>query len=282
MMQSRRHILAALALLGPMPWVRGQPIDTYKYRDTGRISKRDDYQARLLALALEKTVATDGPYALNRVVATYSPRRMLQEMSEGKRINIFVGTGQAHGPGLASNEQICVPFPIFDALLGYRHLIMRKEDEDRFSAISTLDQLKRLRAGQGHEWLDARILRHNGFRVDDSGNLDNLLPMLHSRRFDYVPMSIVEVQSLIERHPDLADQLMIAPGIAIQYTLPSVFFVSKKFPALAARLERGLLLAKKDGSFDHLLRTTFRKELQAMAAPATRRFTIVNPFLSDL
>lgn len=284
MMRSRRHMfdsLAALALLGmnPPSGARERALAEFKYRDTGQMSKRDDYQAELLALALERTVAGHGPYRVLRVQENFTPRRLDHEMNEGKRINVFVGPARGASPAIAPYRHLAVPVSILDRLLGYRSLIVRREDAERFSRIGTLEQLRRMRAGQGHDWLDARILRHNGFRVDDSGNLDNLLPMLINKRFDYLPISIIEVASLLERQPELGERLTVVPGLAIGYPLPCVFFVSSKYPALAARLEQGLLMARQDGSFQRLFQSTFRKELQAIAVKDTRHFQIANPFL---
>lgn len=285
MMTARRRLLAALAvpgLAGPLAWA--QEVSDYRYRDNGWTGKREHYQTRLLALALEKTLATHGPYRLTRVVDTLTPRRLLQEMNDGKRINVFVGHARTEGPGIALNEQLPVAFSILDKLPGFRSLIIRRDDLARFAELRTVEQLKQLRAGQGHEWVDARILRHNGFRVDDSGNLDRLLPMLSNKRFDYLPMSIIEAESLLQRHRErthaTSDELMIAPTIAIQYPLQAFFYVSRKFPIMAARLELGLTRAKTDGSFDALLRSSFRSELRTVAEQHPRHFAIVNPFLS--
>lgn len=285
-MHPRRRLLVlsalpVLALAGPLAQARTSGTAEYRYRDTGRVSRRDNYQARLLALALDKTVARHGPYRLVRVRESFSPRRLDHEINEGRRINVFAAPLRAAGPGLAAVPHLAVPVPILDGLLGYRSLVIRRGDADRFARIATLGQLQHLRAGQGHDWLDARILRHNGFRVDDSGNLGNLLPMLDNGRFDYLPISIIEVDSLLERHPELAGRLMVAPGLAISYPLPSVFYVSSKFPDMAARLEQGLLMARQDGSFERLLQSSFRRELRQMADRHARHFRIANPFMPN-
>lgn len=280
-MVRRRRLLGTLGALPLMGWngASATEVPEYKYRDTGTMWRRDDYQARLLALALDKTVRTHGPYRLSRVTDTSPARRLVQQMNEGQRINVLVGPAVMRGVGAGPIPLLPIHFSVLDRLLGFRRLIIRREELDRFARVQTAAELQHLRAGQGHDWLDARILRHNGFRVDDSGNLDNLLPMLNSKRFDYVALSIIEVDSLLERHPDLAPGLTVAPGIAISYPLPSIFYVSNKFPAMAERLEQGLLSAKKDGSFGRLFGATFEPELRVIAAKGMRDFQIANPFL---
>ena len=159
-----------------------------------------------------------------------------------------------------------------------RQLIVRASERPRFAAISSAAQLRALTAGQGRGWIDVDILRHNGYRVDDSANLDSLLIMLINKRFDYVPMSAIEAKSLLDRHPAVARQLTVAPALALEYPLPIVFYVSGKQPALAERLTRGLTLARQDGSLERMLRDTFRDELRA-GPGAARRFPLANPFL---
>lgn len=281
MRQSRRDLLGTLGALPLLGWhnAHARALPEYKYRDTGSMWRRDDYQAKLLALALDKTVPSHGPYRLSRVTVDSPPRRLAQQVDEGRLINVLVGPAVMRGVGAGPIPLRPIHFSVLDRLLGYRRLIIRREDLDRFAAVQTVAQLRHLRAGQGHDWLDARILRHNGFRVDDSGALENLLPMLSSKRFDYVALSIIEVDSLLQRHPDLASGLAIAPGIAIEYSLPSIFYVSNKFPEMAERLGQGLLMAKRDGSFARLFDATFGQELRVINAKGVRDFQIVNPFL---
>lgn len=277
---NRRQLLAALpavSLLGAR--AHAGEVMQYRYRDNANTSRRDAYQVELLTLALELTVASDGPYRIVRVSEPVTPRRLLLEMNDGRRINIFVGAQRSANAGLAHHEQLAVPFSILDRLVGYRALIVRREDLARFAAIETLDQLKRLRAGQGRDWLDARILRHNGFRMDDSGQLDTLLPMLANKRFDFVPLGIVEVESVLARHEDIAAQLAVVPRLAIEYPLPVVYFVSKRHPALADRLLRGLQAASANGGFDKLVLKFFGRELKAMRTESGRHFMLSNPFL---
>lgn len=279
-MLTRRQALAVLPSIAlPGPGALAREVMVYRYRDKANTERRDAYQLELLALALDRTVDSDGPYRIVRFSERVTPRRLLMEMNDGRRINIFVGASRTVQGGVGHHEQLAVPFSIVDRLVGFRVPIVRRADLPRFRAIQTIDQLKRLRAGQGGDWIDSRILRHNGFRLDDSGQLDTLLPMLASQRFDYVPIGIVEVESLLAQHPDIAAQLTVLPGMAIEYPLPMIFYVSNKFPAMGARLHRGLRAARTDGSFDRLLRKHFGTELKVIRNGVKRHFVIANPFL---
>lgn len=99
--------------------------------------------------------------------------------------------------------------------------------------------------------------------------------MLANQRFDYLPMSVIEVESALAQHPQLA----VVPELLLYYPLPTVFYVSAHEPRLAERLEAGLAMAKKDGTLDELLTHYFQKELQEVKTSPGRYFVLDNPLL---
>lgn len=249
----------------------------YRFWDWGQTPKRDDYQAKVLELALEKTRAEYGPYKIVRVVESLSTFRVRSEVADGRRINVHVGPWRQLDKSNPLDRNIAIEIPIMSSLLGYRRLIIRRTDVPRFNAITTADQLKKLVAGQGRNWVEVPMYKRNGYRVDDSGNLKSLVPMLANKRIDYLPMSITEVDSALAQYPEYAKELTVAPGILIQYPLPTIFYVSPKHPELATRLRRGLTMAVKDGSLDALMLRSFSEEIQSSSAETTRLFTMSNP-----
>ena len=275
---SKRRFLAAALALPLLPAEAAAPME-YRYWDWGKTQKHDDYQLAALHLALDKTSAAEGPYKVVRVVANFSILRLRHEVFKGITVNLHAGPWRAQDPDNPFDRNIAVNVPIMDGLLGYRQLIIRRSDTEKFRQISSANQLKKLVAGQGRGWIDVSIYRHNGYQVDDRANLSNLLPMLLNHRFDYLPMSVVEVESVLAHYPELQKELAVAPGILIQYPLPSVFYVSASAPQLAQRLARGMVAAGKDGSLDALMLRYFRKEIETIRAANTREFVLVNPFL---
>lgn len=249
----------------------------YRYWDWGKTKKRDDYQVLVLQLALDKTREEYGPYRIVRVVESFSTLRLRRVVSEGSHINIHAAPWRVQDPNNQHDRAIAINTPIMGGLLGYRKLLIRRADLEKFRQIQSAGQLKKLVAGQGRAWVDVPVYRHNGYAVDDSANLPNLVSMLLNRRFDYLPMSVIEVDSVLAQHAALARDLAVAPGILIQYPLPAVFYVSAKAPVLAERLARGLAMAKKDGSLDDLLQRYFRKEFNLLQTDTTREFVLVNP-----
>jgi hypothetical protein len=251
----------------------------YRYWDWGQTPRRDDYQFAALKLALQKTVAAHGPFSLIRVTESYSTSRIHREIHSGGYINVHAAPWRDQKDSDPRERNIRIDVPILGNLLGYRHLIIRKEDSARFARIGTEADLKRQVAGLGRGWVDAQVFRHNGYAVDDHANLTTLIDMLASRRFDYLPMSVIEAESILAQYPQYRGQLAIAKGLVIYYALPTVFYVSASEPRLAQRLKAGLEAASKDGSLDKLTRRHFTAEIAKLRRETKRSFILHNPRL---
>jgi hypothetical protein len=248
----------------------------YRYWDWKHGQKPDDYQIAVLEAALEKTVPEFGPYKLVKVDADFSARRIRREVSEGTTVNIHAAPWRILHPDDPVDRRIPVNVPIMNGLLGYRYLLIRREDLPKFAAIRDVAGLKALTAGQGRDWAEVGLYRRNGFNLIDTGHVNTLIPMLANKRFDYLPMSVVEVQTALATHPNLAGKLTVAPNIMISYPLPMIYYVSAHHPELARRLESGLAMSARDGSMDELLRQHFKKEIAGIAS-VTRHFSIPDP-----
>lgn len=266
--------MACLSLLS-CPSRAAGPMEV-RYWDWTRTPARDDYQFAVLQLALERSKARYGDYRLERVEADYSTLRSRQEVSNGATVNVQASPWRPLIKGDPSDQRIPVNVPIMSGLLGYRFLLIRKEDRAKFDAIRHPRELKTMVAGQGREWAELGLYRRHGFRIMDSGNINTLVPMLANRRFDYLPMSVTEVGSVLALHPELQDQLMVAPKLMISYPLPSIFYVSARYPALARRIEHGLQLARRDGALDAMVRLHFDKEIASLGG-VTRHFVMLDP-----
>ena len=214
-----------------------QPEDAVRYT----------YEYRLIAELMARTEARFGPYQLQPYTGKMSSRRLNNEAIHGERINLM--WSDAGHPNL-DNQMIRIPFPLLKGLLGYRIFLIRKDDQPRFAAIRSLEELKQLRLGQGANWGDIKIYRHNGFAVTTGKDYQNLFHMLVSGRFDYFPRGVneapLEYAAQHEQHPELA----IEQTLLLVYRYPVFFYVSRNSPQLAKRLSAGLEQMQADGSFD--------------------------------
>jgi hypothetical protein len=86
-----------------------------------------------------------------------------------------------------------IRIPLLKGLMGHRVLLIQADDQDTFSQVKTLEDLQKLRAGQGADWPDTGILRSNGIEVVTSSYYDALPRMLAAGRFDFFPRGAAEV-----------------------------------------------------------------------------------------
>ncbi|MFG6433495.1 hypothetical protein [Roseateles sp. LYH14W] len=253
----------------------------FRYWDWGATPKRDDYQFALLTLALDKTVKDYGPYQLDRVVRSYSTARLRREINRGEVVNVHAGPWRPleTSEDKLPERSLRVHVSLFKDLLGYRKLLIRRADLERFKGIQHADDLKKLVVGQANGWVDVDIYRHNGYAVNDSPTPASLFDMLARKRIDYIPISITDVDTALKPRPELAGELMLLPDITLHFALPIIFYVNIHELQMAERLEKGLHLARQDGSFERLFQTSFAHELQLIRDGSPRRFMLVNPFV---
>lgn len=255
------------------------PAKTFSDIEVVRYFQRGDntsFHAELLKLALDRTVSSDGPYRLEFISKNITYARKLFFLEHGDLIDIEI---------LATNrerEQRFLPIrvPLLYGLLGYRSLMIRNEDLDEFKDIKTLRQLnERFKAGFNSHWADMKILKANNIPVIEAVKLDSLLKMLEGGRFDYFPRGLSEIpgelKNLEEDYPTLTEE----PTIALYYPFPVYYFVNKSNQRLADRVERGLKLLIKDGSFRSLFLKHYRDVIRRANLKGRKIFTLENPTL---
>ena len=275
----RRRTLLALASLGMWDARGATGTMTYRYCDPGRPPRPADSQIPALTLALEKTKSSYGAFEVDRMLDSMSTMRVRREVYMGHRLNVHAGPWRDVAAGDEQERNFMIGTPILSGLLGYRMLIVRKRDLAKFRTIHEPAQLVPLAAGMGRGWVDATVLRHNGYKVEDSGNVATLMEMLVNQRFDYLAFSVTEVASLLAPDAPFAGELALVPDLVLYYPLPTMFYVSASEPRLAERLEKGLAMAKRDGSLDELTARHFQKEIKQLKSRTVRCFVLDNPTL---
>jgi hypothetical protein len=146
-------------------------------------------------------------------------------------------------------------FPLFRGLLGYRVLLIRKEDNAKFSQIKTPEQLKKLVACQGAHWPDSDILEANGYAVSRVVHFEAMFKMLAKKRCDYFPRAIFEGYSEQKAIANEFPNIVLLNEIILHYNFPFYYFVDKNNTALANRLSVGLNQSFKDGSLMKLMKS---------------------------
>ncbi len=146
-----------------------------------------------------------------------------------------------------------VRIPIYKGLYGYRLFIINKKDKSKFEAINSLSELKQLKAGQGHDWPDVKILEYNGITVITSSMYRGLFRLLQNNSFDYFPRGLTEPWRVVEEEKER--DLIVDSHLMLFYPAPVYIFIARDNRELIDRITNGFEAAIEDGSFDHLFNT---------------------------
>ncbi|TNE70568.1 hypothetical protein EP331_11725 [bacterium] len=221
------------------------------------MGSRSEYYHLLLKLALEKTVPTYGEYSLVPAEKAMMQRDALKAMMSGHTLDVV------HTMTDKIRERVLLPIriPLVKGLIGVRLVMVKQENQSKYLNVKTVDDLKKYSFGQGHDWPDTEILRYNDIKVVTSPEFSPLFGMLKNDEFDGFPRAVFEIWDEVQDNKD--KNLVVADGFYIYYPTAMYFFVrkDKQGAAIAKRIEAGLRLAIKDGSFDKLFNATMKPYL---------------------
>ncbi len=257
-------LLVVACLGGPDLWADDTQY-VYKYWDLGASQKRDEYQFLLLRLALEKTKPAFGSYELHKNNERYTSLRSTRELERGEIVNIIALPTPIWKTEAASEERsLTIRKPLLRGLLGYRKLLVRRADLPKFEKIKTQNELRQLVAGQGRDWEDLNVYKYNNFKVLDNADYYNLFAMLAAGRFDYIPLSVIEIDDMLARSSKYTDEFAVVPNLIIYYPFPVLYNLSVRHPELVGRLAKGLDMAEADGSLKQLFEKYFSEDVKKL------------------
>ena len=234
-------------------------LDVIHYNKThAPTAQRDNYPLVILSTALEKTKPQYGDYLIEFSPLLLKRNRALRALQLGEKLNVYAA------PSRKKWEDVLTPiyFPIYKGLLSYRRLLINKDDQHKFKKINNIDQLKVLKAGLGQQWSTTEILRKNKFNVITSSSYKGLFGMLNLHRFDYLTRDITKVYYEFEARESKFPDMVIEDTIVLNIPLPIFLFVSPTQPRLKQRIEDGLSLMQKDGSFDELFNKYYATKIK--------------------
>lgn len=180
----------------------------------------------------------------------------------------------------AEREKSLLPIriPLDKGMLGWRLLLIKASDAERFAKVRTLDQLKPLLATQGHDWPDTRILDAAGLRVTSRSDYDALFQLLERGDADYFPRSVQEIWADYARVQGRG--IVVEQTLLLRYPTALYFFVNRHNQTLANLLEKGLRLAIKDGSFEALFLKYYGDSIRKAKLRGRTVIELKNPLLS--
>ena len=209
----------------------------------------------------------------------YSPEgltqgRALKALSEGKLINLNWSVTTKE------REQQLLPIriPIYKGLIGWRVFYIRKEEQELFSQVDNVDDLKNLVAIQRFDWPDYKILLANDLNVEGNIAFNRMHDAVISGLADYYPRSILEVIGESNNYKLKNKGLSIERSLLIKYPSAHNFFVNTKDVMLAKTIEKGFKAAMEDGSFERLFLRYYSENIRKLELDKRRTFELKNPY----
>ncbi|UZE96332.1 transporter substrate-binding domain-containing protein [Alkalimarinus alittae] len=171
-------------------------------------------------------------------------------------------------------QMIPIKIPIYQGLLGLRLLLVTPESNTQISKVSNLNALQAFIGGHGRHWADLPVYEANNLKVVTAVKYEKLFEMLKNKRFDYFHRGVNEIWGELEKY---GDDVVVADNIMLYYPQPVYFFVSKHRPELAQQLEKGLQIAKRDGSYKALFLAYYQDTLTRSNLASRNLITLINP-----
>ncbi len=270
--------LVGLSIVLGIPGVNADSTMTYIYNAPESVlDKRYDYQWAILETALRKTVPTHGAYRMVKSEFMTESRQIDELVRASGRLTVmYLDTT----PEL-EKKLVPIRIPVDRNLVGYRVLLIRKSDRQKFAAVKSLDDLRTFSFGQGLGWVDVNILRANKFRVVTGSNYDGLFDMLVHQRFDAFPRGADEITDEYESRKASMPALHIESDILIYYPLPMYFWFANTDEGrlMAARVEEGMRMMLDDGTYDNIFEEYQRENIDMLRLGQRRLFKLHNPLL---
>lgn len=232
------------------------------------------YVIDLLKLVLD---LTGGNYVLQPSRLPMTQSRIISDLKEGgKLIDVaWLQTSKAR-----EAELLPVRFPIYQGLIGWRLLLIRRGDQERFDRINSLADLAKLKVALGHDWPDVTIMGEAGLPVEKNASYDGIFLQLASGRVDYLSRSVLEIG--LEARAHEAEGVVIEEGLMLHYPGAFYFFFSPERPELAERIRTGLLRAHRDGSFEKLFQRHWAKIIADAHLEKRRVIRLKNPLFPEV
>lgn len=254
-------------------------IDTIKVSSTQqKIDKRAAYKNEVLHRAMEATRDEYGPYIFVQENIRMNRDRALSAIRKGTPNNVYIA------PSLKEWDEktIAIKLPIRLGLLSYRLLLVHKNDLEQFAKITTLEQLKKMKAGMRSGWITTSIFKELNFNLTESQNFDGLFFLLDSHNFQYIPRSIYEIFDELHSRGPLLDNVVIEPTLALHIPTATYIYVSPNEKRLARRIEEGVKKLFETGKLQAILHRYYDAEIEQANIKNRRIIAIDNPYYNEV
>lgn len=243
------------------------------YRGLGE--QRDEYHTELLQLIFQH--ADKNSYQVKRYPIEIPHRRAFEFLASNNDIDIVIG--------YATEERLekyrGIELPIMKSLNGWRIALVHQDNKNLFAEVKNLQGLQKYNPGLFHTWTDTKIFSANGINVTQGTDYIGLFRMLHKKRFDYYPLSILEAEleaKTFQRGYKL--NITIEPNLIIRYPVCFYFYVNKNNQILAQVINQGFENIIANGKFEQLFQQYFGETLKHFLTQQKRTvIDLNNPLL---
>ena len=279
----RRHIrlllcLQLVFLAGCAATVQADMLFTHRAPETDG-DTRPNFEISVLQLALEKTKDEYGPYRLQA-----APRINITRSIHSIRTNAFPNYFYTLGYEESYNqypEMTYIPFPVDLGLLGYRTCFVSTKIKQQVAKTRSLDELRKFTIGQGRGWVDAEILRYNGFQVVELEPYDILFRMVAANRFDLFCRGANEVKDEYGHWHNLKD-FDYDRSFLLHYPMPIFYYTNSANTQAIERVNKGLRKAYADGSLLALWAAQHQTSVSFAHLDKRRIYELENPLIQNV
>lgn len=237
------------------------------------------YEEAIVSMALDATKAEFGDYRLENVMLDYNLNRVWRILGAGDQVNIVISSGIMPMQGNDNVEIIELPF--LGGALGLRKSVVHKNFREQFELVDSLEKLIALRVGQGSIWQDTAVYLDYGIPLVAAADVNDLYRMLDRSRFDYLPLSVLQVQHTFDELNIAYPDIVLASKTYIYYPIKIWAYVGPGDSELAQRLKTGLSKIFADKSADQYFLNRYGKHIEDIRRDKGKIFILNNPNIEE-
>jgi hypothetical protein len=251
-----------------------------RYSETldGNDDARFGYIFGLIHRSLELTRAEFGDYVIEPYQTELSTQRHAVVLSEGVSLNL---AWASPGTVVSGSDSIPIKIDILRGLLGYRVCLFNRTSALNLKQITTIDDLRLVKIGQGINWADNLIYNQNKVPLVEAPTFESLFRMLALNRFDCIPLGANEVKHVYLDKKDAYPFLALDEDLLIYYSFPIYFYISSRAPKLAQRMELGLQKMQKSGEFERRFIEHHKEKLASLNLKRRAVICLKSPYATD-
>jgi len=230
------------------------------------------YILDIIKLSLEKTGIQSEAIDFKPLPSNVSFARAIHELKRDIYPNYF-SPGGINIELTGTENLISVDFPLDHGLQSYRICFVSPKSEKQVSMAASIDDLKKFTIAQGLNWPDVPILKANGFKVIEVPLYTSLFKMVVSNRVDLVCRGVNELRRENERYSYYGN-LIYDKSFVLIYPMPYKLYFNQSSAVLVTRIEKGLAIARQDGSLKELFLHYYAKDLSFAELEKRKQFIL--------